>query len=164
VERRRDVTSRNKKPRYLNSIGRQLSFAMSAVDSLTAQLLSEYDLSPIQWVALSALWRQDGVTLNVLADYMRATASATSRLLGRMEERGLIERRTVKDNRRIIQIWLTKRGKELDHLKDLHKKVNARVLDGLSAAERKLLANGLERIASNAVREVERVKSLEGNQ
>jgi DNA-binding MarR family transcriptional regulator len=155
------MTRRDRKPRYLNSIGRQLNFAMSAVDALTAELLSEYDLSPVQWVALSALWRQDGVTMNVLADYMRATASATSRLLGRMEERELIERRTVKENRRIIQIWLTEKGKELDHLKDLHKKVNACVLDGLSVAERKLLAKGLERIASNAIREVEKAKTSE---
>jgi DNA-binding MarR family transcriptional regulator len=155
------MTGRDKKPRYLDSIGRRLNFAMSAVDLLTAELLSEHELSPVQWVALSALWRQDGVTLNVLADYMRATASATSRLLGRMEERGFIERRTVKENRRIIQIWLTEKGKALAHLKDLHKKVNACVLDGLSVAERKLLAKGLERIASNAAREVERAKSLE---
>jgi DNA-binding MarR family transcriptional regulator len=155
------MTGRDKKPRYLDSIGRRLNFAMSAVDLLTAELLSEHELSPVQWVALSALWRQDGVTLNVLADYMRATASATSRLLGRMEERGVIERRTVKENRRIIQIWLTEKGKELDHLKDLHKKVNACVLDGLSVAERKLLAKGLERIASNAIREVEKAKTSE---
>ena len=66
----------------------------------------------------------------------------------------------MKENRRIIQIWLTEKGKELDHLKDLYKKVNACVLDGLSVAERKLLAKGLERIASNAAREVERAKSL----
>jgi DNA-binding MarR family transcriptional regulator len=78
-----------------------------------------------------------------------------------MEERGLVERRAVKENRRIIQIWLTKKGKELSHLKDLHKKVNACVLDGLSATERKLLANGLERIASNATREMERAKTVE---
>jgi DNA-binding MarR family transcriptional regulator len=155
------MTKQERKPKYLDSIGRRLNFAMSAVDSLTAELLSEHDLSPVQWVALSALWRQDGVTLNVLADYMRATASATSRLLGRMEERGLIERRTVKENRRIIQIWLTKKGKELEHLKNLHKKVNAIVLDGLSAAERKLLTKGLERISSNATREVESAKSSE---
>jgi DNA-binding MarR family transcriptional regulator len=153
------MASGDKKPRYLDSIGRRLNFAMSAVDALTTQLLDEYDLSPVQWVALSALWRQDGMTVNVLADYMRATASATSRLLGRMEERGLIERRTVSENRRILQIWLTKKGKELDHLKDLHKKVNSCVLDGLTTAERKLLAKGLERVTSNAVREAELARS-----
>jgi DNA-binding MarR family transcriptional regulator len=153
------MASGDKKPRYLDSIGRRLNFAMSAVDALTAQLLNEYDLSPVQWVALSALWRQDGITVNVLADYMRATASATSRLLGRMEERGLIERRTVSENRRILQIWLTEKGRELDQLKDLHKKVNNCVLDGLTAAERKLLAKGLERVTSNASRAVEKARS-----
>jgi DNA-binding MarR family transcriptional regulator len=153
------MKTRDKKPRYLDSIGRRLAFALSAVDALTAELLSDYDLSPVQWVALSALWRQDGINVNVLADYMRATASATSRLLGRMEERGLIERRTVNENRRILQIWLTEKGKEMDHLKNLHKKVNNCVLNGLTATERKVLAKGLERIASNAFRGVERARS-----
>jgi DNA-binding MarR family transcriptional regulator len=76
-----------------------------------------------------------------------------------MEERGLIERRTVSENRRILQIWLTEKGKKLDHLKDLHKKVNNCVLDGLTSAERRLLAKGLERVTSNAIREVEKANS-----
>jgi DNA-binding MarR family transcriptional regulator len=146
------------KPEYLDSIGRRLAFAMSAVEALTTELLSGYDLSPVQWVALSALWRQDGMTVGALADYMRASMSATSRLLGRMEERGLIERRTVNENRRILQVWLTQKGKELDHLKDLHNKVNNCVLDSFAAEERKAVANGLERIAANAVQAVERLK------
>lgn len=150
------MTKQDSTPKHLDSIGRRLNFAMSAVDSLTTELLKEHDLSRVQWVALSALWQQDGVTMTALADYLRATASSTSRLLGRMEERGLIERRTVKEDRRIIQIWLTKKGKALEQLKDLHKTVNARVLRGLSTGERKLLAKALDRVASNAMREVER--------
>jgi DNA-binding MarR family transcriptional regulator len=155
------MTRREKAPRYLDSIGRRLSFASSAVDALTTELLREHDLSPVQWVALSVLWRQDGITVSALADYLRSTASATSRLLGRMEDGGLIERRTVRENRRILQIWLTEKGRQLDHLNDLHQRVNNYVLRGLTAAERKLISEGLDRIASNAAHEVERARSCE---
>jgi DNA-binding MarR family transcriptional regulator len=153
------MTGGGKEHEYLDSIGRRLNFATSAVDALTAELLREHDLSPVQWVALSVLWRRDGITVNALAAYMRATAPATSRLLGRMEERGLIERRTVDEDRRILQIRLTKKGWDLEHLRDLHEVVNNLVMDGLTASERTALSAGLERIAANAAKEVERARS-----
>lgn len=145
-------------PTYPDSIGRRLTFAGSAVTALTGELLREHDLSPLQWVALAALWRQDGMTVTVLADYMRASVSATSRLLGRMETRGLIERRTVKSNRRILEVWLTAAGKKLRHLDDLYVNVNELVLADLSPAERATFIETLERISDAATVEAERRK------
>jgi DNA-binding MarR family transcriptional regulator len=143
---------------YPDSIGRRLAFAVSAVNGLTATLLREHGLTPLQWVALCALWRRDGMTVSVLADYMKASVSATSRLLGRLEARRLIERRTVDSNRRILEVWLTEDAKKLDHLKDLYEEVNNLVLCDLSAEEREQFLSILGRISLTATRETERLK------
>lgn len=150
-------------PEYTNSIGRKINFAMSAINSLTTELLKEYDLSPTQWVALSVLWMHDGVSLKTLTEYMRTAKSATSRLIGRMESQGLIERRTVLENRRVIQIFLTDAGKKLEYLSDINQQVNSMVLAGLSKVECNEISKSLERIELNAINEIERLKLKKQN-
>ena len=63
-------------PDYLDSMRRLLGFASRAV------------------TALAALWRLDGLTVTALARYTKATVPAASRLVDRMVEQGLLERRS----------------------------------------------------------------------
>lgn len=153
------MTQSRNLPEYPNSIGRHLAFASSAVNALSTELLREHGLRPLQWVALSALYQQDGMTVSALADYTRSSVSATSRLLGRMEERGLVIRKAVDGNRRALRVCLTDKAKKINKLRDFHKKVNDLVLADLSAAEREALLSCLERISLSASRAVDRLRA-----
>lgn len=141
-----------KVPDYLDSMGRLLGFSYRAVDALTAELLAEHDLTVPQWIALSALWRQDGLTVTAIARYTKAKVPAASRLIDRMVEQGLLERRNREGDRRVVEIWLTPKAQTMGGLVNVFRDVNERILDGFSDQEIERVANYLERITANASR------------
>jgi len=139
-------------PDYPDSMGRLVGFASRAVTALTAELLAEQDLTVPQWIALTALWRQDGLTVTALAHYTKATVPAASRLVDRMAEQGLLERRNREGDRRVDAVWLTSKARSMPALKNLYHDVYEKILEGFSDAEVKRVASYLERITANASR------------
>jgi len=148
-----------KDPKYPDSMGRLLSFSSRAVNALTAELLAEHDLTVPQWIALSALWRQDGLTVTAIARYTKAKVPAASRLIDRMVEQGLLERRNREGDRRVVEIWLTPKAQSMSGLVNLFRDVNERILDGFSDQEIEQTADYLERMTANASRHYAEMKS-----
>ena len=99
-----------------------------------------------------ALWRQDGLTVTAIARYTKATVPAASRLIDRMVEHGLLERRNREGDRRVVEIWLTPKAQSMSGLVNLFRDVNERILDGFSDQEIEQMADCLERITANASR------------
>ncbi len=139
-------------PAYLDSTGRLLGFATRTVRALTTEVLAKYDLTVPQWITLTALWREDGLTVTAIAGYSKSKLPAVSRLIGRMEEEGLVERRSPKNNRRSVQVFLTNKSVSLNHLLSLYDDINQMILEGFSSKEKKQLATYLLRITDNATR------------
>ena len=139
-------------PKYLDSMGRLVGFAARAVTALTAELLAEHGLTVPQWIALTALWREDGLTVTALARYTKATVPAASRLVDRMVGQDLLERKARKSDRRVVEVWLTPKAQSMRSLMGLYQDVNERVLEGFSETEAKRAAAYLERITANAAR------------
>ena len=139
-------------PKYLDSMGRLVGFAARAVTALTAELLAEHGLTVPQWIALTALWREDGLTVTALARYTKATVPAASRLVDRMVGQDLLERKARKSDRRVVEVWLTPKAQSMRSLMGLYQDVNERVLEGFSETEAKRAAACLERITANAAR------------
>jgi DNA-binding MarR family transcriptional regulator len=76
------------------------------------------------------------------------TSSGTTKRLDRLERAGLIERAPDPDDRRGVIITLTAAGHELiDRVTEAHLANEARLLAGLSAAERERLAGLLRKLA-----------------
>lgn len=136
---------------YLPSVGRLLAFAMKSCSDLSEQRLSGYGITLPQWVLLTALWRQDGLTVGELAAYCSATEPTTSNLLARMEAKGLLERRHGTEDRRQVRIHLTRKGKKLSPLIDFYREINDALLEGFSKEERNQFVTMLERVTANAV-------------
>jgi len=141
-----------KLPEYLDSMGRLVGFAARAVTALTAEILQEHGLTVPQWIALTALWREDGLTVTTLARYTKATVPAASRLVDRMVDQGLLERKARKSDRRVVEVWLTSSAKSMRNLMSLYQDVNECILEGFSETEAKRFAAYLERITTNATR------------
>jgi DNA-binding MarR family transcriptional regulator len=75
------------------------------------------------------------------------TSSGTTKRLDRLERAGLIERAPDPDDRRGVLITLTDAGHELiDRVTEAHMANEARLLEGLSAAERDRLAALLRKL------------------
>jgi DNA-binding MarR family transcriptional regulator len=83
--------------------------------ALERKLQAEHDLSVIEYTVLDALSRQDGwhMRMQQLARATALSSSATTRLVNRLEDRGLLRRVLCPDDRRGIYTELTDAGHAL---------------------------------------------------
>ncbi|MET7752718.1 MarR family transcriptional regulator [Micromonospora sp. NPDC005367] len=83
--------------------------------ALERALQTDHELSVVEYTVLDALSRQDGwhMRMRQLARAAALSGSATTRLVTRLEERGLLTRWLCPDDRRGIYTELTPAGSEL---------------------------------------------------
>src|ERR1700761_884601 len=107
-----------------------------------------------QWIVLFRLRDQEGLSQVDLADVLELQPISLVRLLDRLVEHGLVERRSDPRDRRANRLFLTKAGRQLaDDLDSLRDAIAADVLQGVPTAT--LEAN------LKALRDVkERIKGL----
>lgn len=133
-----------------NSIGRALNFTTGRMNALCQHLLDPHDLSLPQWVILSCLWRDGEITVSALADLVGNGLPATSRIVDRMVERGLVARQKHKTDGRAIVVILTDKGEDLRHLSGFYQQINARLFRGFSPEEQSLAFSLLAKMRENA--------------
>jgi DNA-binding MarR family transcriptional regulator len=103
-----------------------------------------------QWRVLTMLSRHEGANQGRLADLLDVEAITLCRMIDRLEEAGLVERRADPSDRRAWRIYLTVKARPiLDELRSLADGLIEEVLDGLTGPDRDALTNMLERIRSN---------------
>lgn len=98
---------------------------------LERALTAEAGLSVVEYTVLDALNRQDGwhMRMQQLARAAALSPSATTRLVNRLEDRGLLTRILCMDDRRGIFTELTAAGQELhDRARPVHDATLERVL------------------------------------
>ncbi|AIL30052.1 MULTISPECIES: MarR family winged helix-turn-helix transcriptional regulator [Mycobacteriaceae] len=90
--------------------------------ALEKVLQAEHELSVVEYTVLDALSRQDGwhMRMQQLARATALSSSATTRLVNRLEERGLLGRFLCQDDRRGIYTELTPEGQQLLELARPH--------------------------------------------
>ncbi|MFJ6138297.1 MarR family winged helix-turn-helix transcriptional regulator [Kitasatospora sp. NPDC092286] len=83
--------------------------------ALEKALQAEHQLSVVEYTVLEALSRQDGwhMRMQQLARAAALSSSATTRLVTRLEDRGLLSRYLCMDDRRGIYTELTPQGRQL---------------------------------------------------
>ena len=111
------MPSRNSSNDAAQQLDNQLCFALYsaslAMTRLYKPLLAELGLTYPQYIALLALWEQDGVTVSHLGERLQLDSGTLTPLLKRMEAQGLVARlRDVQDERRVL-VTLTAAGRKL---------------------------------------------------
>jgi DNA-binding MarR family transcriptional regulator len=139
-----------KKTTTPKSLGRQLNFTTGRMSALCQKRLEPHGLSLPQWVILSCLWREGELTVGALSERIGNGLSATSRIIDRMVERDLIDRRRDDSDGRMMHIKPTKRGEELNHLIDFYEEINSVLLHGFTKQEREAVFDLLFRMEQNA--------------
>jgi DNA-binding MarR family transcriptional regulator len=81
-----------------------------------AQKFSEsgYDITPEEWVILNRLWQKEGRSQNELAETTIKDKTTVTRLLNRMENKGLVVRQSSNEDARVKLVNLTPYAKELE--------------------------------------------------
>lgn len=75
--------------------------------------LKKQGISRVQWTALYYIGANESVNQKQLSQLMRIKESSTTRLIDRMSKEGYIVRQNNESNRRIVEIVLTQKGKQL---------------------------------------------------
>jgi len=145
----------NKNPATPRSIGRQLNFTAGRMNALCQHVLEPYGLSLPQWVVLSCLWRNGELTVGALSALIGTGFPATSRIIDRMVDRGLISRRQDDSDGRITIVGVTDKAHELDHLASFHETINKTLFTDFSPEERELSFELLRRMELNAKKALE---------
>jgi len=70
-------------------------------------------LSPSQLSALTAIERQGPLTLGALADYERVAPPSITKVVAKLEDRGLVARRADDADRRVVHVSTTDAGRAL---------------------------------------------------
>ncbi|GAA1245096.1 MarR family transcriptional regulator [Pseudonocardia aurantiaca] len=104
-------------------------------EALEKALQAGFDLSVVEYTVLDTLARQDGwhMRMQQVARAAALSHSATTRLVTRLENRGLLNRTLCADDRRGIYSSLTDHGKELlERARPVHAATLKKALDEAS--------------------------------
>jgi DNA-binding MarR family transcriptional regulator len=106
-----------------------------------------------QWQVLSALRRHEGVNQGKLADLLDVEPITVCRMVDRLQEADLVERRTDPADRRSWRLFLTAKAHELlGHLRPLADEMLEEAFEGVEEADRARLMTTLDRIHQNLSR------------
>jgi DNA-binding MarR family transcriptional regulator len=124
-----------------------------------ASFFRRFDMTEAQFNVLFALkYKEIDVTQSELGKRLVVTRASITSVLDKLEEKGLVERRSVPGDRRIYYVELTPRGKKLvDQVEPLYRKEVHAALGDFGEKELRTLVGYLERIRANTI-------TLRGNQ
>ena len=111
-----------------------------------------------QWQLLAVLARNEGANQAFLADYLEVEPITLSRMIDRMAESGLIERRPDPADRRAWRLFVTEAGWALRaQMRALAQEIEDEAFEGVSAEARTMLSDILRNVRDTLVdREVAR--------
>lgn len=98
-------------PRFRNWIA--VARACQIMSLTLTRALQGLDLKPPHLDILANVYRYPGISQQDLADKLLVGRSNLSMLIPQLEQRGLIERRTDDDDRRVLRLTLTAKGETL---------------------------------------------------
>lgn len=110
----------------------------------------DYGATGQQWRVLGVVNRFPGMNQGALAEFLDVEPITTCRMVDRLEQAGMIERRRDPDDRRAWQLYLTEAAMPfVASMRDKVKSLSAEAFAGFSDEEQTELIMQLERIRQN---------------
>jgi MarR family transcriptional regulator, transcriptional regulator for hemolysin len=136
------------------SPSRQIAFLISDLARLLKTYVDQkarsYGMTRAQWQVLSRLERSEGLKQAELAEMLDLQPITLTRLVDRLCDNGLIERRPDPNDRRAKRLFLTQQARPLmDRLAVLGEEVMGDVLAGIDEGDVQLLLSKLGRAKDN---------------
>ena len=145
-----------------DSIGFLMKQAVELISRAIDERMAEHSLTDAQWRPLLKLYRNPQSTATQMARMVGCDSGATTRLLDRLEDKGLLRRVRSTDDRRVQQLELTPEGEKAAAVVPyvIADVLNAHLAD-LTHAEVDQLRNLLERVIAAGQREAARREGTE---
>lgn len=138
------------------SVGYLMKRVHASMVSLVDGRLAVHGLTSAQWGPLMRLKISGGATVAELSRWLQVDAGATTRLLDRLEKKGLCRRVRSTEDRRVVRIELTREGeKSIKEVPAVLADVMNAHLAGFTQSEWKTLRTYLQRMleTGDALRE-----------
>ena len=133
-----------------DSVGYLLKQVRGALERLVDSEMDEHDLTGVQWGPLLMLHYKMGTTAAELARIGCVDTGAMTRMLDRLEAKGLLRRTPCAKDRRVVQLELTPDGARLcREIPFGLARANNRLLTGFSREEFHTLKELLRRMLAN---------------
>jgi DNA-binding MarR family transcriptional regulator len=134
------------------SLGYWVARLSSAMGESFNTAIAQYDVTAAQWSVLITLYRDRARTPLEIAQFIGIDGSAVTRLLDRLEKRGLTRRKPNPEDRRSLVIELTSEGRKLTpKLAAISRDLNRKFLDRLTPAEVSHFERAIRKMAKDTV-------------
>jgi DNA-binding MarR family transcriptional regulator len=112
--------------------------------------LAPLDISAAQYIVLSSVWSRDPESSTRICRDLSYDPGAMTRMVDRLEAKGLLQRKRCPDDRRLVNVELTEAGLAvMPKMRACSVRVLNRLLRGFSADEVHLLERLLARLVEN---------------
>lgn len=139
----RQRTPRRELPFMINEVARLLR-------TFADQEARQFGMTRAQWAVLARLERHEGLKQAELADMLDMQPISLTRLVDRLADSGLIERRSDPTDRRAKRLYLTEAAKPvMERLDALGEQLAGNVLGDISPSDIEQMLRGLGDIKTN---------------
>ena len=136
-----------------DSIGRLISDSARLMRRFFDDKVRRIGITTAQWQVLTTLRRNEGCNQGRLAELLEVEPITLCRMVDRLQEAGVVERRKSPTDRRVWQLYLTDRAFGLlEQLGPVIAEVQSESLAGLSNTEQETLRHLLGKIRHNLSR------------
>ncbi|MFI4939881.1 MAG: MarR family winged helix-turn-helix transcriptional regulator [Burkholderiales bacterium] len=133
------------------SVGRLISRARVELVNAVDKELAQFDITAAQYVVLATLADDHADSAAQLCKEISYNQGAMTRMIDRLEQKGLLRRVRSHHDRRIVQLELTDEGKAINPvLRTCSVNVSNRLLRGFSKDEVRQFESFLERMLANS--------------
>jgi MarR family transcriptional regulator, 2-MHQ and catechol-resistance regulon repressor len=130
-----------------------LGRAVQAVERGVRPHLAECGLGVTEFAVLEVLYHKGALPLGEIRDRILVSGASTTYVVKKLEERGLMRRRTSAEDQRVVFGELTPKGRALmDKVFPVHVDRLRAVAAGLSASQKRAAAQLLRRLSQHARR------------
>ena len=117
------------------------------IEERSLRLVAGSDVTVNEVHTLDAIGKYEPGTVSELASAMMVTASTMTIAINRLERKGLVKRERAGDDRRVVRVYLTDRGRSLSYVhKRFHRKMVRAVAERLSPEEIDILSRAMENL------------------
>ena len=125
------------------SIGRAFKF----VDDYVRPRMQKHGLTMTEFSVLMVLWHGGPTPLGELSERILLTGASTTYTVKKLEKRGLIARKSVSEDKRVVMAIITEKGRTLaKKIAPLHAAELSEAMHHLSTEEKKIAAQLLRKL------------------
>ena len=113
--------------------------------SLRDGVLSDISITEIHTIEAIGMYSER--TMSEVAQKLKITVSTLTTAINRLIKKGYVERKRIEEDRRVVLVKLTKRGKLADRLhQKFHREMINNAIEGLSLEEEEILVSSLNKL------------------